>query len=192
MKLIIAAGTALGLAGMMFAASTFSGSSQNVQAGQETPVCVTYTPTRTATRTPTVTASPTNTATPTETPTTVLISNERRSDELYGNIADGGISGGSSEGGVSSLGNETPRAECPTPTRTGTRTATPANTSTPVNTSVPATNTPSGGGAGVVTPPNTGTGDGGDSGISMWMLLAGAAVAAAGGGALMVGARKRS
>jgi hypothetical protein len=104
---------------------------------------------------------------------------------LYGSIYDGGVSG-SSDSGVSALGNQTPQATCPADT------STPVNTLTPVNTTVPATNTPTGGGGGVVQPPDTGTGDGlAGSGVPMWMLAAGAAIAALGGGAVLAGARRR-
>ena len=186
MKFLIAAGAAFGLASMMFAASTFSGTSPNVQAGEETPECVTYTPTRTATRT----ATPGTPATSTNTPC-----RRRTRPQPIGAIYDGGISGGSSEGGVSNLGNETPRAECPTPTRTGTATpVTPTATGTVVPpTAIPATSTPTGGSGGAVTPPNTGTGDGlNGSGMSMWSMVLLAAIAAVGGGAVLAGARKRS
>ena len=85
-----------------------------------------------------------------------------------------------------------PRTHTPTPepTEDDTATAAPSNTPPPPP---PATNTPTGGGAGVVTPPDTGSGDGtsGANTALIW-LAAGLALAAAGGGAFLVGVRRRS
>lgn len=190
MKVLIGAGAAISLAAMLLAGSLFTSAAPAALAGEDE--CVTFTPTRTATRTPTpgsptATPSPTNTATPTET-TVILTSNEVAGGAVYGSIYDGGVSG-SSDSGVSSLGNQTPQATC-VATSTPVNTATVVNT--PVNTTVPATNTPVGGGGGVVAPPDTGSGDGlAGSGVPMWMLAAGAAVAALGGGAVLAGARRR-
>jgi hypothetical protein len=89
----------------------------------------------------------------------------------------------------------------PTPTtriktHTPTTTPTEAATDTPVpatSTPVPPTKTPSGGNEGAnVRPPNTGTGDSARSDVNIWLVAAGAVLAAAGGGALFAGARKRS
>jgi LPXTG-motif cell wall-anchored protein len=89
----------------------------------------------------------------------------------------------------------------PTPTvriKTHTPTTTPTEvaTDTPepaTNTPVPPTKTPQGANEGAsVRPPNTGTGGGTGSHVNIWLVAAGAVVAAAGGGALVAGARKRS
>jgi hypothetical protein len=101
---------------------------------------------------------------------------------------------------VSALQSE---EECETPTETIPRTHTPtpegtepatevADTSTPAPTEPPATDTPTGGaGAGGVQPPSTGFGPDGGNGGGLWLLLAGAALAAVGAGATVAGIRSR-
>ena len=102
-------------------------------------------------------------------------------------------------GDVAALGEECetpatqviPRTHTPTPEGTEPPTEV-ADTSTPAPTEPPATDTPTGGaGAGGVQPPNTGFGDDGGSGSSMWLLLAGAALAVVGAGATAAGVRSR-
>ena len=92
----------------------------------------------------------------------------------------------------------TVRLKTHTPISTNTAAATSTEvpaTPAPVHTQAPAPTQPGGGTEGVgVKPPNTGSGSGsaGPSGASLWLLLGGIAVAATGGGAVLVGVRRRS
>lgn len=79
-----------------------------------------------------------------------------------------------------------------TPTGAATSTAAPSSTSAPSTTPVPATQTPSGGNQGAgVRPPNTGSGDGAGNSTSMWVIVLGAGLMAAGAGSLVTGMRRR-
>lgn len=77
-----------------------------------------------------------------------------------------------------------------TPTEAATQTPVPA---TPAPTQPAATATKPGGGAEGqgVRPPDTGSGPGSSGGIDLWLLVAGIAVAALGGGSMFVLAAKR-
>ena len=88
----------------------------------------------------------------------------------------------------------TPQRKAKTHTPTATATAAP-KTATPVPPTAAPTNTPKPvqGNEGVsVKPPNTGSGDGAGSGsASLWLLVMGGAAVALGGGAFVVGVRRR-
>ena len=88
----------------------------------------------------------------------------------------------------------TPQRKAKTHTPTATATAEP-KTATPVPPTAAPTNTPKPvqGNEGVsVKPPNTGSGDGAGSGsASLWLLVMGGAAVALGGGAFVVGVRRR-
>ena len=79
-----------------------------------------------------------------------------------------------------------------TPTPLATETPAPSPTTAPTNTAIPATNTPTGGAGGAVTPPNTGSGDGTVAGANAMALIAlGALLMLGGSASVVVGARKR-
>lgn len=86
--------------------------------------------------------------------------------------------------------------ETPRKVRTHTPTATPTEppkTNTPVPSTATSTNTPKAASEAVsVKPPNTGLGNGGSGDMTLWLLALGAAAVAFGGGAVLVGVRRRS
>jgi hypothetical protein len=166
-KFLLAGVAALSAGAMLIALAAVPSGGSTAFAGEEE--CVTFTPTNSPTRTNTPTA--TNTTAPTDTPEPT-----QPPINAFGNLT------------------QVPQLTCePTNTPTRTNTPAPSATTAPSSTPRPATNTPTGGGAGVVQPPDTGTGDGLRGGeTSMWYLLAGGALLALGGGAVLAGAKRRS
>lgn len=84
------------------------------------------------------------------------------------------------------------KTNTPTTTATAPATQTPAPTNTAVPTRPAVPTQPGGGNEGArITPPNTGAGDSGRGSTNLWLIIAGAAALAAGGGAVLAGMRKR-